>query len=166
MVYLAGHPLQLPTEPSSAPRAEAYAQSLAAETAETEQLLEARRTEVAAGTMHTTVAELVRLHDRLRGMEDLQVPSATPGSPLRGHTHRTERARERYWWTYTGCGNAPASNHPRMRPNYPPTAWLSRLRVARQGYLAPNDHGGAGGQVAFSYCRSLYGTSVDVSTKA
>jgi hypothetical protein len=37
------------------------------------------------------------------------------------------------------------------------------LRVAKQGYLAPNDHGGAGGQVAFSYCRS---TSVDVSTKA
>jgi hypothetical protein len=30
------------------------------------------------------------------------------------------------------------------------------LRVAKQGYLAPNDHGGAGGQVAFSYCRSLY----------
>jgi hypothetical protein len=28
--------------------------------------------------------------------------------------------------------------------------------VAKQGYLAPNDHGGAGGQVAFSYCRSLY----------
>jgi hypothetical protein len=30
------------------------------------------------------------------------------------------------------------------------------LRVAKQGYLAPNDHGGAGSQVAFSYCRSLY----------
>jgi hypothetical protein len=30
------------------------------------------------------------------------------------------------------------------------------LRVAKQGYLALNDHGGAGGQVAFSYCRSLY----------
>jgi hypothetical protein len=28
--------------------------------------------------------------------------------------------------------------------------------VAKQGYLAPNDHGGAGSQVAFSYCRSLY----------
>jgi hypothetical protein len=28
--------------------------------------------------------------------------------------------------------------------------------VAKQGYLAPNDHGGAGGQVAFSYCRILY----------
>jgi hypothetical protein len=27
--------------------------------------------------------------------------------------------------------------------------------VAKQGYLAPNDHG-AGSQVAFSYCRSLY----------
>jgi hypothetical protein len=41
------------------------------------------------------------------------------------------------------------------------------LRVAKQGYLAPNDHGGAGSQVAFSYCRSLYvDTSVDVFTKA
>jgi hypothetical protein len=28
--------------------------------------------------------------------------------------------------------------------------------VAKQGYLAPNDPGGAGSQVAFSYCRSLY----------
>jgi hypothetical protein len=28
--------------------------------------------------------------------------------------------------------------------------------VAKQGYLAPNDHGGAGSQVAFSYCLSLY----------
>jgi hypothetical protein len=32
----------------------------------------------------------------------------------------------------------------------------NKLRVAKQGYLAPNDHGGAGGQVAFSYCRSLH----------
>jgi hypothetical protein len=39
------------------------------------------------------------------------------------------------------------------------------LRVAKQGYLAPNDHGGAGGQVAFSSAESLR-TSVDVSTKA
>jgi hypothetical protein len=30
------------------------------------------------------------------------------------------------------------------------------LMVAKQGYLAPNDHGVAGGQVAFSYCPSLY----------
>jgi hypothetical protein len=28
--------------------------------------------------------------------------------------------------------------------------------VAKQGYLAPNDHGGAGSQGAFNYCRSLY----------
>ena len=28
--------------------------------------------------------------------------------------------------------------------------------MAKQGYLAPKDHGGAGSQVAFSYCRSLY----------
>jgi hypothetical protein len=33
---------------------------------------------------------------------------------------------------------------------------LREKGVAKQGYLAPNDHGGAGGQVAFSYCRSLY----------
>jgi hypothetical protein len=27
--------------------------------------------------------------------------------------------------------------------------------VAKQGYLAPNDYGGVGGQVAFSLCRTL-----------
>jgi hypothetical protein len=30
------------------------------------------------------------------------------------------------------------------------------LRVAKQGYLAPQDLSGAGSQVAFSFCRSLY----------
>ena len=28
--------------------------------------------------------------------------------------------------------------------------------MAKQGYLAPQDNSGAGSQVAFSYCRSLY----------
>jgi hypothetical protein len=34
--------------------------------------------------------------------------------------------------------------------------------VAKQGYLAPKDHGGAGSQVAFSYCRSLYALALIV----
>jgi hypothetical protein len=29
------------------------------------------------------------------------------------------------------------------------------VRVAKQGYLAPQDHSGAGSQVAFSYCRAF-----------
>ena len=39
------------------------------------------------------------------------------------------------------------------------------LRVAKQGYLAPNDHGGAGGQVTFSYCRSLYALALKIPPK-